>query len=120
MPTILVVEDEESIRRFITVNLNARHYETLQASTCEEGLQLIKDYMPNALILDLKLPDMTGWDMLMQIDGDPQLIKPPVIIMTAASTIAQPNEYAYAHIVQKLAKPASVAELLEAVAAIFR
>lgn len=120
MPTILVVEDEQSIRRFITVNLNARHYETLQAGTCEEGLRLIKIYAPNALILDLKLPDMSGWDMLSRIDDDPAIIKPPVIIMTAASTLAQPNEYPYAHIVEKLAKPVSVSDLLQAVASIFR
>ncbi len=120
MPTILIVEDEQHIRQFIKVNLSIRQYDTLQAGTGEEALQMLRDFSPHALILDLKLPDMSGWNLLNRIDDDPTVSKPPVIIMTAASTLSQPDEYPYGHIVQRLAKPVSVTDLLAAISAIFR
>ena len=118
MPTVLIVEDEAHIRQFVAVNLRARGYDTLSAESAEGGLILLKTDMPQALILDIKLPGMSGWDMLSVIDHDPTLPKLPVIIMTASSVLSQPNQYPYANIVDKLNKPVSVTSLMHAVQSI--
>ena len=119
MPTVLIVEDEPHIRQFVIINLKARGYKTLDAETAEDGLQLLKKYRPQALILDIKLPGMSGWGMLNAIDHDPTLTKLPVIIMTASSVLSQPDEYLYPNISEKLNKPVSVTELMQAVQSIF-
>ena len=119
MPTVLIVEDERHICQFISINLKARGYDTLQAESAEEGLQLLKDKSPDALILDIKLPGMSGWNLLEVIDNDPTIAKPPVVIMTASSVLSQPDEYPYPNIIDKLIKPISVMDLVRPISAMF-
>ena len=61
---ILVVEDEQSIARFISAILNANGYETLMAQTGSEALSIISSTCPDLVILDLGLPDMDGTEIL--------------------------------------------------------
>ena len=53
------------------------------------------------------------------IDSDPTLPKVPVIIMTASSVLSAPDEFPYEHIIERLAKPVSVDQLLTAVRKVF-
>lgn len=119
MPTVLIVEDEVYIRQFVAVNLQARGYNILEAANAEDGLQQIRKHMPNALVLDIKLPGMSGWDMLRSISADPELPLIPVIVMTASSLHEYTDGEQYTNIVQKLLKPVSVTDLLDAVRKIF-
>src|SRR5260221_529246 len=80
MSTLLIVEDDPNIRHFVTANLKARGYNILQAESAEEGLRLLQEHKPEALVLDIKLPGMNGWNMLKVIADDPQLPKVPVTI----------------------------------------
>ena len=119
MPTILVVEDDRHICKFITINLKARGYDILAAETVQDGLRLLKELVPQLLILDLKLPDASGWQMLREIDSDPMLSKLPVVIVTASSPLSMPDEYSYPNIVKKLSKPFSSCDLTQVVGAVF-
>ena len=119
MPTLLVVEDEANIRTFVAANLKVRGYTVLQAANAEDGLQLLRDYGVEALILDIRLPGMNGWDMLKQVTDEPGLPHIPVIILTASALIAQPGEPVYPNIAAILIKPIGVTELILAVNKIF-
>ena len=119
MPTVLVVEDEANIRGFVAANLKARGYAVLQASNAEDGLQQLRDYGAEALILDIRLPGMSGWDMLKQIAADPRLPDIPVIILTASALSTQPSEVVYPNVAAILIKPIGVTELMLAVKEIF-
>jgi len=119
MPTVLVVEDEANIRGFVAANLKARGYAVLQATNDEDGLQHLRDYGAEALILDIRLPGMSGWDMLKQIAAEPGLPDIPVIILTASSLTAQPREVVYPNVAAILIKPIGVTELMLAVKEIF-
>lgn len=111
MPTVLIVDDDKHICQFININLKKRGYETAEAQTVQDGLVLLKKHQPCLLILDLKLADASGWDMLREIDSDPALAKVPVIILTASS-LEQANAYRYPNIAGRLTKPFEVATLL--------
>ncbi|MDA8442018.1 MAG: response regulator transcription factor [Peptococcaceae bacterium] len=78
---ILVVEDEESIRRFITLNLNAAGYQVGEASTGEDAVTMLKSFIPSVVVLDLMLPGISGLEVCQQI----REIMPDtlVIILTA-------------------------------------
>ncbi len=115
MPTLLIVEDERNIRRFVVANLVARGYRVLEAESAEDGLVQWQQHKPEALVLDIKLPGMNGWSMLNVVAGNPELPNIPVIILTASSLSDQPDDLSYTNIVEKLSKPVSVNDLLGAV-----
>jgi CheY-like chemotaxis protein len=115
MPTLLIVEDDDNIRQFVAVNLRARGYTVLQADNAEDGLRQLHDYSPAALVLDIKLPGMNGWDMLNHILADPTLLDLPVIIITASPLSDHLREPTYTNIAAKLIKPISTADLMSAV-----
>lgn len=60
---ILVVEDEEPIRQFISLNLKRNHFDVYEAATGEKAVELLKDICPDIVILDLMLPGMNGFDV---------------------------------------------------------
>ena len=61
---VLVVEDDDRLRRIITTNLAARGHTVRQASDATGALAALADESPDLLILDINLPDRTGWDVL--------------------------------------------------------
>lgn len=116
MSSLLVVEDETNIRRFVVANLLARGYTAAEAENAEEGLEkLRREPLPAALILDIRLPGMSGLEMLDILSADDRLSTIPVIVMTASAVGSQFGETQYHNVVQWLVKPVSVQELLVAV-----
>jgi CheY-like chemotaxis protein len=116
MSSLLVVEDETNIRRFVVTNLLARGFKASEAANAEDGLaQLQDDPLPSVLILDIRLPGMSGLDMLDILLADERLSSIPVIVMTASASGNQFGISQYENVVQWLNKPVSVQELLGAV-----
>jgi DNA-binding response OmpR family regulator len=115
VPTLLIVEDDRNIRQFVAVNLKARGYTVLQAENAEDGLQCVRERAPDGLVLDIKLPGMSGWDMLKHIAADPRLPDIPVIILTASPLTDHVGEQTYTNIADTLIKPIGAADLILAV-----
>ena len=63
-PVILVIDDEEAIRLFLEATLEDEGYDVLTAATGGEGLELARDRVPDLVLLDLMLPDMSGIQVL--------------------------------------------------------
>jgi len=61
---VLVVEDDSQLRRIITSNLTARGHAVREAADAAEALAALGQEHPDLLILDINLPDRTGWDVL--------------------------------------------------------
>lgn len=92
MPRVLVIEDEDPLRRIIMMNLLRRGYTVTEAENAAAARDAIACaqavHRPfDVLLLDLNLPDQTGWDILRGLDalsdGAGSPYKPHVIIMTA-------------------------------------
>jgi CheY-like chemotaxis protein len=114
--SVLVVDDETNIRRFVVANLVARGFTAAEAASAEAGLdRLRQDPLPAALILDIRLPGMSGLDMLQVLAADERWANIPVIVMTASAVGSQFGEASFANVIQWLVKPISVQELLSAV-----
>ncbi len=111
--SILIIEDELNIRRFVSINLKARGYIVNEAGTGADGLQHLRDARPQVLILDMMLPDMTGWQILEVMAHEDDLKTIPVILMTASVQLG--DHIKYPNVVKHVIKPASVNTLLEAV-----
>lgn len=115
MPSLLIVEDELNIRRFVAANLSARGYRVQQAEDAEEGLRLMREERPAVLVLDIRLPGMSGWELLDEMARDATLSSVPVVVMTASVTNVRFGETSYGNVTQWLVKPVSVHELIHAV-----
>jgi two-component system KDP operon response regulator KdpE len=62
-PLVLVVEDEPQMRKFVRIALEAHDYRVIEAATAAEAIQQAVSYPPDAVVLDLGLPDMDGMDV---------------------------------------------------------
>lgn len=78
---ILVVEDEASIRKFITINLERNGYEVSEADSGEKALDIIKGHKPRVVVLDVMLPGIDGFEVCKRVRcEDPEII---IIMLTA-------------------------------------
>lgn len=80
--TILVVDDEEAIRKLITIHLGIRGFKSLSADTGEKGLKLAAEAKPDLILLDVAIPDMSGMEVLKTLKADPGLKDIPVIMLS--------------------------------------
>ena len=111
MSTILVVEDEPNVRKLVTVNLTQRGYRVLEAENGQKAWEHLNQQQPDLLILDIKLPDMSGWDILDQL-GSRDL---PVLVMSATPMDQNSILRQYPCIQEILVKPFNLDKLLFAV-----
>ncbi|HSP55305.1 MAG TPA: response regulator [Dehalococcoidia bacterium] len=80
---ILVVEDDEVLASVISQNLVARGHDVMLATTAEQALTSIVQDQPDLILLDIMLPDRTGWDILRRLEGYDVSIAPPVVVVSA-------------------------------------
>lgn len=85
-PQILVIDDEPQIHRFLSPALDAAGYEPKRADSGQEGLRGIALWSPDAVVLDLGLPDMDGKDVLMRAR---EFYAGPIIVLSARDREAE-------------------------------
>jgi two-component system alkaline phosphatase synthesis response regulator PhoP/two-component system response regulator VicR len=82
---VLVVDDEEVIRKFLRINLDNWGYEVEEAVDGEEALKQLKSDDFDLLICDILMPNKDGWEVLKEMRSDPKTRDIPVIVLTAKS-----------------------------------
>jgi two-component system, OmpR family, KDP operon response regulator KdpE len=116
-PTILVVDDDTSIRKFVRVNLDARDYRVLTAGDGEEALSLIKKEHLDLIILDIVMPNMNGFEVCRQIR---EWSRVPIIMLSAKDQEKDKLRCLELGADDYLTKPFSLFELLYRVKSILR
>lgn len=105
--TILVVEDEEKLRRVLQLQLQTAGFEVLQAGTAEQGLKLAED--ADLILTDLRLPGMDGLGLLTELRRQNSFT--PVVVMTAFGTVESAVEAMKSGAADFLLKPFSLDHL---------
>src|SRR5471032_3114954 len=82
---LLIVDDNAATRYALRRRLESHHYHVLEAGTGQEGLDLIASKKIDGLILDVNLPDMSGFDIVRALRADPVTALLPVVHVSAAS-----------------------------------
>ncbi len=85
MQRILLVEDDEAIRRMIAFNLERAGYDTLEAEDCHQARIAIADHRPDLVLLDWMLPDSSGPEFARSLRRHEDTRELPVIMLTARS-----------------------------------
>jgi DNA-binding response OmpR family regulator len=113
---ILCVDDEPEMTDLIRLILSRRGFEVKGASGGVEGLELIKQELPDLVLLDLMMPDMDGWEVYQQMKADEKTRDIPVIVVTAkAQNIDRVLAMHIAKVDDYITKPFSPQELLQSV-----
>ncbi|MDQ3700441.1 MAG: response regulator, partial [Chloroflexota bacterium] len=80
-PSVLVVEDDASLSTIVRRNLEVRGYSVRRAETAAQALELIAAEAPALMLLDINLPDGSGWDVLRALGARGQHV--PTIVLSA-------------------------------------
>ncbi|MCB8977051.1 MAG: response regulator [Ardenticatenaceae bacterium] len=83
---VLVIEDDPVIQGILTMNLNDEGYEVLTAGEGLVGVRVATEAQPGLILMDMRLPDITGWEATRRLKDQPETNHIPVIALTAQST----------------------------------
>lgn len=109
MQKLLIVDDEPNVLYLLKKNLRSETVEVITAESAREGIRAVKEQRPDAVILDVRLPDMSGLDAFNHMrDLDARL---PVIIITAHATTETAIEAMKRGAFEYLLKPIDLHEL---------
>lgn len=118
---ILVVDDSSEIRRLFSICLRKAGYEVLEAATGKHGLLLTRVYSPDLVLLDVRLPDISGVEVCRQIKNEPGL-KDVFVALCSGEATEEEDKVGGFHIGadEYLVKPLGVQELLARVQTLVR
>jgi signal transduction histidine kinase/CheY-like chemotaxis protein len=85
---VLVIDDDPTVHEIIQHALRKEQLKVISAMNGEEGLRLAKECQPLAIILDIIMPGMDGWEVLVKLKEDPALKEIPVVISTVDDSVA--------------------------------
>ncbi|MGM0442475.1 MAG: response regulator [Elusimicrobiota bacterium] len=108
---ILVIEDEKHIIELVREVLG-EHYTVIEADTGEKGIEMALSNKVEAVVLDIKLPGINGWEVLQEFRQDKTISELPVIILTAVSKMELEHRSGDYTLIKK---PFDPVELLETV-----
>jgi two-component system KDP operon response regulator KdpE len=117
MSRVLVVDDDAQIRRALRINLSARGYEVLTAGDGADALRTAAEELPDAVVLDLGLPDLDGTDVIAGLRGWTHV---PIIVLSARTDAADKVDALDAGADDYVTKPFGMAELLARLRAALR
>ena len=113
---ILCIEDEPEMIDLIKLILNRRGFEVHGAAGGVEGIKLVREILPDLVLLDLMMPDMDGWEVYQQMKADDAMRNIPVIVVTAkAQNIDKVLGLHIAKVDDYIAKPFGPQELMDSV-----
>ncbi len=117
-PRIFVVDDDEEIRRLLRQLLTPAGYAVEEFGTAEAVLEQIRQEPPDLVLLDLRLPDLSGHEVLEAIRADPATRLLPVVMLTGYATTAERVRAQAGGVTDFISKPFSPHELLPRVRAL--
>ena len=120
MPTILVVEDEPAIMELLRVNLIDAGYDVAEAVDAEAAQQVLRERLPDLLLLDWMLPGQSGLALARQLRGEPRTRELPIIMVTARADEGDKVAGLEAWVDDYVTKPFSPRELKARIKSVLR
>jgi len=118
MTKILIAEDEPDIRDLVAFTLRFAGYEVVTGTNGEEAVQIAKKELPDLILLDVRMPRMTGYEACKQIKADSSLKDVPIVFLSAKGQEAEIQSGMEAGAEEYLLKPFAPDQLTERVRSI--
>ena len=110
-PLVLIVDDNAPNLKLARDVLGAAGFRTLEAATGADAVTLAREHLPDAVLLDLVLPDLAGTDVVRQLRDDPRTGRIPVVALSATPVDPEEEWFRAAGFAGYLAKPVNVEAL---------
>lgn len=115
MAKILIAEDEPDIRDLVAFTLRYAGHEVVAVGNGEEAVKTAPQVMPDLILMDVRMPRMTGYEACEKIKQDPQVANIPVVFLSAKGQDSEIRTGLDAGAAEYLLKPFAPAELTERV-----
>jgi len=115
MAKILIAEDERDIRDLVAFTLRFAGHEVVAVGNGEEAVAAARQEMPDLILMDVRMPRMTGYEACEKMKADPQLDKIPVVFLSAKGQESEIRTGMEAGADEYLLKPFAPAELTQRV-----
>ena len=115
MKVVLIVEDNDKNMKLARDVLQAKGYATIEAVNGEDGVRLARERNPDLVLMDIRLPGISGIEALTALRADPETSSIPVMALTASVTPTDCTRIKEAGFDAFLAKPMVLRELVESV-----
>lgn len=120
MAKILIAEDERDIRDLITFTLRFAGHEVIAAANGEEAYSLALEHLPDLILMDVRMPKMTGYEACKALKQEQTTMNLPVVFLSAKGQEAEVQTGLDAGAVEYILKPFSPDQLTERVQAILK
>lgn len=118
---VLIIDDEMGVQEVVRGCLeDIAGWEVITANSGLEGLSKVTMEQPNAIILDVRMPEMDGLTVLQQLKSNPKTCTIPVVLLTSEASLTQSDEPLALDIVGIIAKPFNPIALVDQVASLLR
>ena len=114
--TVLIVEDNDLNMKLLNDLLQANGYQTLQSVDGKDTLKLAKEFIPDLILMDIQLPEISGLEHVRMLKADDELKDIPVVAVTAFAMKGDEEKILEAGCAAYIAKPISIPSFLETVA----
>ena len=116
---ILLIDDEETIQEVVQIGIEIEtDWKVYIASSGLEGITTAQTEQPDAILLDVMMPDMDGISTLAKLKSNPETKLIPVILLTAKTQIADKNEFQNLGVIDVITKPFNSVTLASKIAKI--
>ncbi|MEE3716323.1 response regulator [Tumidithrix elongata RA019] len=116
---LLFIDDEENIRQIVGACLEYfSDWKPTIAASGKDGLEAIAESKPDAILLDVMMPDMDGFTFLQELQSDPALADIPVVLLTSRTDLTEPHRISQLGVKGAIAKPFSSVKLVLQIAKI--
>ena len=117
---VLVVDDEPDFASIVQGNLEKEGFTVDVAYNGVEGLEKVQANPPDAIVLDVMMPEKDGYEMCKELKGDDRFCEIPVVLLTAVASHVTSTRYTHADGMSTeaddyIAKPASAEEITESI-----
>jgi DNA-binding response OmpR family regulator len=118
---ILIIDDEDGIREIIQISLEAAAgWDVFTAASGSEGLVSAETIQPDAILLDVMMPDMDGPSTFRQLQANPSTKHIPTILLTAKAKISERKQFIDLGVAGVITKPFKAMHLVEQIREILK
>ncbi len=115
MAKILIAEDERDIRDLVAFTLRFAGHEVFAAANGEEAVQMAPKVNPDLILMDVRMPRMTGYEACKMMKADPDLKDIPVVFLSAKGQESEKQQGMEAGAEEYLLKPFAPDQLTQAI-----
>ncbi len=118
--SLVIIEDEPDIAALLATRFAQEGFRVIAASDGSTGIRVVETHRPRLVILDLMLPEMTGWEVVRHLKDNLSTQVIPIIVVSAANTPDARVRLLEAGVEDFIAKPCSVREVIARARAVLR